>query len=392
MPSVLDRLLNRLASLLPGEFDRNDLKQLVDPQGHSFLLSQCRATLILRRARAVALLFVVLIPAWSLIDLVAFTYPLWIGLATFRLVACAGLVCLLLFCRPNGTLFDAYRAIAALFVIPAVFHFASQMLLTAYPHTEIAAVLASGYAVLPVVVMAGLALFPLTLLESLVVALAVLVAQALVGYVSWETLSWPDFIGNAWLLLLVAAVAALAGMSQLAFTFTLVRQTIRDPLTGVFSRGSGQEILQLQWNVARRNDTGLALAFIDLDHFSSINDTWDHEAGNQVMCECTRNMLASLRSSDSVLRWGGNAFVVVMPDTDMEQARRAMERLVQRGLARRPDGQPLTASIGLAERCFDFAESHLGLLEAACARMRRAKAEGRNRLSFGADAEDEGIA
>ena len=387
MPSVINQLLNRLAPSVPGGLGSREVKHLASPQCHPFVLNQRRATLILHRARQLALMLVVLMALSSLIDLIAFSYPLWIGLASFRIVACAGLACLLLFCRPDGTLFDGYRALAVLFLVPSAFHVASQMLLAAYPHAGLSAVLAGGYALLPVVLIASIALFPLTLLEGILAASVVLVAHVLAGYVGWEAVNWPVFVASSSVLLLVAAIAALASLSQLVFTMTLVRQTIRDPLTGVFSRGSGEEILQLQWNMARRNDTGLALAFIDLDQFNAINGAWGREAGDQVLRDCTRNMLASLRSSDTVLRWSGTAFVVIMPDTDMEQAKRAMERLVQRGLARRPDGVPLTASIGLAERCFDFAESHLGLLDIGNERMRTAKAQGRNRLCFGADSD-----
>ena len=93
-------------------------------------------------------------------------------------------------------------------------------------------------------------------------------------------------------------------------------------------------------------------------------------------------MLASLRSTDSLLRWGGEEFVVIMPDTDREQARLALARMVKDGLGARPDGSPVTASIGLAERCVDFAESAEELLDVADRRMYLAKMSGRNRVCF----------
>jgi len=79
--------------------------------------------------------------------------------------------------------------------------------------------------------------------------------------------------------------------------------------------------------------------------------------------------------------------VVIMPDTDMEQARLALGRMVQKGFGARPDGLLLTASIGLAERCADQAESGQQLLELADKRMYLAKAGGRNRLCSEADDE-----
>ncbi|WP_217476639.1 GGDEF domain-containing protein [Stutzerimonas stutzeri] len=385
MPSLIDLLSSRLAILLPSELRTNEWVKLAAPNRHPLLLTQRRATLIVNRVRLFAFLFAVLTPIWGVIDLMAFSYPLWLGLATFRLLACAAFACLLMFYRPSGNLFDAYRAVALLFAIPTAFYIASHTLLGHYQLTAFSAAVASGYAFLPFVLMAGLAIFPLTLLENLAMASLLLLAQVVAGYLSWSTLNWPSFAGGFWLLMLIAGVAVLASLSQLAFMIALVRQAIRDPLTGVFSRGSGQEILKLQWDTARRHDTGLAVAFIDLDHFKAINDTFGHDAGDRVLCECTQNMFASLRSTDTLLRWGGEEFVVIMPDTDLAQARMALERMVRSGLGLRPDGSTLTASIGLAERCADFAESAQELLDIADRRMYLAKAAGRNRLCFESD-------
>ncbi len=382
MSFLTDLLSSRLATLLPSELKANEFMKLIIPHRHSLLLTQRRATLIVNRVRLFAFLFAILTPLWGIIDVMVFNYPLWLGLATFRLLACGAFTCLLVFYRPSGNLFDAYRAVALLFAIPTAFYIASHTLLGGYQLTQLSAVVATGYAFLPFVLMAGLAIFPLTLVENVVMASVLLLAQAVAGYLSWATLNWPSFAGGFWLLILIAGVTALASLSQLAFMIALVRQAIRDPLTGVFSRGSGQEILKLQWDTARRHDTGLAVAFIDLDHFKAINDGYGHDAGDLVLRDCTQQMLASLRSTDTLLRWGGEEFVVIMPDTDLEQARLALERMLRNGLGRRPDGATLTCSIGLAERCIDFAEAPRELLELADKRMYLAKTTGRNRLCW----------
>jgi diguanylate cyclase (GGDEF)-like protein len=371
---------------MPSGLEPNELKQLLIGHRHSVLLSQQRATLIISRARLIAFLLAVLMPVWGVIDVLVFASPLWLGLATFRLVACAAFACLLVFCRPKGNLFDAYRAMAILLVIPTLFYVASHTLLSSYQLTGFSAVVATSYRLLPFVLIAGLAVFPLALAESLALAGVVLLAHVLAGYLSWATLDWPAFAGVFWLLLLVAGIAALTSLSQLALMIALVRKTIRDPLTGIFSRGSGQEILQLQWDTAKRHDTGLSIAFVDLDHFKSINLAFGYEAGDQVLRDYSRHLSANLRSTDTLLRWSGQEFVVIMPDTDMDQARMALARILRNGLGLRPDGQPITASIGLAERCFDFAGGSRELLEMADKRMRRAKAEGSNRLCFGTEA------
>lgn len=380
MLSLLDLLRNRLASLLPSELKPSELHRLLSPHRHALLLTQRRATMIVNRVRLFAFLFAVLTPAWSVIDWMVFPFELWLHLAFQRLMVCLAFAGVLLFYRPSGELLDAYRAIGILFAIPTIFFISSHYLLESYQLTELSAAVGAGYAFLPFVLMAGLAIFPLTFLENLILALVLLLAQALAGYLSWTTLNWPSFAGAFWLLMLIAAVTSLACMSQLAFMIALVRQAIRDPLTGVFSRGSGEEILKLQWDASERHNSALSVAFIDLDHFKAINDTFGHEAGDRVLREASTTMLSSLRSSDSLIRWGGEEFLLIMPDTDMTQARRALERVVQEGWGCRPDGSRLTASIGLAERCYDRTALPRELLEAADKRMYRAKQEGRDRL------------
>ena len=99
------------------------------------------------------------------------------------------------------------------------------------------------------------------------------------------------------------------------------------------------------------------------------------------MLRCAaRRLVTTLRASDSLLRWGGEEFLLIMPDTDMQQAHLALERIVGQGLGLRPDGAPLTASIGLAERRCDQVDDYRDLLELADKRMYYAKTGGRNRL------------
>ncbi|MDP3977281.1 MAG: GGDEF domain-containing protein [Pseudomonas sp.] len=380
MTSAFEPLIRRLATLLPGELLPSELPQLLTPRQHPLLLDQRRATMIVNRVRLFAFLFAMLTPLWAVIDIMIFDFSLWLGLALFRLLASSAFVCLLLFCRPSGNLFEAYRAITLLFAIPTLFYVASHTLLGSHQLTEFSAAAATGYTFLPFVLMAGLSIFPLSLQENLALASLLLLAQGLAGYLGWSTLNWPSFAGGFWLLILIAGVTALASMSQLAFMITLLRQAIHDPLTGMLSRGSGEEILGLHWSVAQRNDSYLSLAFIDLDHFKAINDNYGHEAGDRTLCAFAALLQNNLRDADSLLRWGGEEFLLIMPNTDAAQADQALQRLMQRGLGSRPDGLPLTASIGLAERRHDQVPSYQELLDLADRRMYLAKNSGRNQI------------
>jgi diguanylate cyclase (GGDEF)-like protein len=365
---------------MPGELKHAELSWLASPHNHLSLLTRRRATMIVNRVRLFAFLFAVLTPLWSVVDLVVFPFPLWFNLALMRLLACAAFASLLLYYRPNGDLFDAYRAMALLFAIPTAFYVASYTLLGHYQLSGISAAIGAGYAFLPFVLLAGLAIFPLTMLENLVIASPILIAQGISGSLRWATLDWPSFAGAFWLLVLITGVSTLAGMSQLAFMIALVRQAIRDPLTGVFSRSSGEEVLELQFTIASRSNAALSVAFIDLDHFKNINDKFGHEAGDKALLDMTDIVSHNLRRGDMLTRWGGEEFVLIMPNTDLMQAQAALLRLRGMGFGLRPDGTPLTASIGIAERSADLATDWKTLIDLADQRMYHAKQSGRDQV------------
>jgi len=375
-----DSALHRLGGLLDGELTLAEASSLVSPHKHLALLTRRRAIMIVNRVRLFALLFAVLTPLWSLIDLAVFPFPLWFTLAGMRIMASAAFVSLLLHYRSSGSLLNAYHAMALLFAIPTVFYITSYTVLKQYELTGFSAAIGAGYGFLPFVLLAGLAIFPLTLVEGLVIASPMLMAQGIAGSLNLATLDWPSFVGAFWLLVLITSIATLASMSQLSFMIALVHQAIRDPLTGVFSRQSGEEMLELQCLNAARNEAPLALAFIDLDHFKGINDRFGHEAGDRALIDMSSLVGANLRGGDILARWGGEEFLVIMPNADLQQANAALNRMRKLGFGQRPDGSPLTASIGLAERVADQMDDWRSLVAVADQRMYQAKQGGRDRI------------
>ena len=380
MIALSDIVWHRLTGLMPGELKQAELIWLASPHKHLPLLERRRAILIVNRVRLFSFLFAVLTPLWSVVDFAVFPYPLWGYLALMRFGASAAFAGLLVYYRPNGDLFNAYRAMALLFAIPTVFYVGSHTLLSNFALSGMSAAIGAGYAFLPFVLLAGLAIFPLTLAESAAVASPILLAQVLSGYMQWPALDWPSFTGAFWLLVLISGVAGLAGVSQLAFMIALVRQAIRDALTGSFSRASGEDMIDLQFASARRRGAPLSVAFVDLDHFKAVNDTFGHEAGDKVLINMVDAITRHLRHDDVLARWGGEEFILIMPDTSLAQAEAALERLRAAGLGMRPDGSPVTASIGLAERGCDACADWKSLVTLADARMYRAKETGRDRM------------
>ncbi len=368
----------RIPALMANELRPEEFPWLLSPLRHQPLLTSRRATMIVNRTRFIAFLFAVLTPLWSLVDYVVFPLNLWLSLAVLRLLACFAFFALVSLYKPDGSLPDAYRALGILFLIPTAFYLASHQVLATFDLTGLSAAMAAGYAFLPFVLLAGLSIFPLSVAENLILASPILIAQGLSGALNWTTLDWPSFAGAFWLLALLTGVSTLAGMSQLAFMVALVRQAVRDPLTGSFARRSGEELLMLQFSIAARSSTPLSLAFLDLDHFKSINDRFGHEAGDQMLKQAAAAISRMLRSGDILVRWGGEEFLVIMPNTDIRQADIALARLRQAGLGLRPDGEDLTASIGVAERLQDNTPDCHALILVADSRMYQAKKRGRN--------------
>jgi diguanylate cyclase (GGDEF)-like protein/PAS domain S-box-containing protein len=145
-----------------------------------------------------------------------------------------------------------------------------------------------------------------------------------------------------------------------------------DALTGLPNRRGLDEQLPREMARARRAESDLCLAIVDIDHFKAYNDANGHLAGDAVLRECAVAWDGALRAEDTIIRFGGEEFLVVLPDCPLEQAAETVERLRQAT----PGG--LTCSAGLA--CWDYAETTDDLVGRADSALYRAKAAGRDRL------------
>lgn len=375
---TLKLLFPFMAEPIFGALPRGLLRNLVVPAGHASLLERRRAELIISRMRMVAGLFALLTPLWIIVDVLVFSWPVTIMLVIGRLVTSIAFGILARSYRKSARMKDAYRALAFMFAIPTLFFIYSHPLLSHFHMIGPAAAISAGYAFLPFVMVAGLAVFPLTAVESALFALPVLAAEALVALMQLNLLSWSSHLGAFWLLLLIAAVAALAGMSQLSFMISLVQQASHDALTGCFSRASGEELLDIQFHISSRSGAPLAVVFVDLDDFKRINDQYGHDSGDRALQSAAEALRSNLRAGDILLRWGGEEFVIILPGASGTTAATTVARLRERGLGVRPDGSQMTASFGLAERFADRADNWRKLLEIADQRMYQAKVAGKN--------------
>jgi diguanylate cyclase (GGDEF)-like protein/PAS domain S-box-containing protein len=107
----------------------------------------------------------------------------------------------------------------------------------------------------------------------------------------------------------------------------LERLAVTDPLTGVLNRREGERVFTAEMAEAQRYDTPMSLLMLDLDYFKSVNDTYGHQVGDAVLVEWARRITENLRASDTLSRWGGEEFVVLMRQCAINDATALAERL-----------------------------------------------------------------
>ncbi len=106
-------------------------------------------------------------------------------------------------------------------------------------------------------------------------------------------------------------------------------QAITDSLTGLYNRRQALEVAHDALDARKCSQAPLSLILIDIDHFKHINDSHGHDGGDQVLCAVGEALRQALRPQDTLARWGGEEFLVILPDADLEQAREVAERLRQ---------------------------------------------------------------
>jgi diguanylate cyclase (GGDEF)-like protein len=161
------------------------------------------------------------------------------------------------------------------------------------------------------------------------------------------------------------------------------RMACRDSLTDLYNRRAFLEMARPIWSTAQRNQRPMTMIMVDIDHFKQVNDQFGHEVGDNALMQ-TADLLAQVcRAGDLLSRWGGEEFLLLLPETDLEQACVFAERirisLEALGLPIESDSIFLTASLGVAEggqkKCLEE------MIKEADVQLYKAKRNGRNQYS-----------
>ncbi|MCS7164018.1 MAG: GGDEF domain-containing protein [Thermodesulfovibrio sp.] len=172
---------------------------------------------------------------------------------------------------------------------------------------------------------------------------------------------------------------------MITYSFQKVEaQLYFDELTSVYNRTTGINRLIEEMARAKRNKNHLSVAMLDVDNFKSINDKYGHLAGDRVLNHIALQIKNSLRANDIVSRYGGEEFLIILPDTDEIKAFMALER-VRENIAKRPvkignEKLYVTVSIGITE--IDISDSLTEAIQKADMALLQAKRTGKNRIEI----------
>jgi diguanylate cyclase (GGDEF)-like protein len=187
--------------------------------------------------------------------------------------------------------------------------------------------------------------------------------------------------------LIIMLIAAALSVALVARSQTLLQLATSDPLTGLLNRGYVDDRFAIELSRARRYRTPLTIAVIDADRFKFLNDTYGHPMGDLVLRKLGEIFRESFRQSDTAGRYGGEEFVVILPETELETAQQKLESVrelvAQTSFELPKRGQKVrvqvTISAGLASFPQD-GETTSELFALADDRMFQAKNQGRNRV------------
>lgn len=214
-----------------------------------------------------------------------------------------------------------------------------------------------------------IAIMPLTLVEAGILSLPIMV---LLGIASQVTLA-TGFVALEMILAVLLPLAIMSSLVQFYRTIVAAQEVAFDPLTGCFTRAFGLEMMRVTFDNAVRKNVPYTVAFIDLDDFKQINDRNGHDYGDRILAEVGRSLISRFRLSDMVVRWGGEEFLVLLPEVDSKHAESILKRVMTPGLASLGAGKVQRGSVGVAERLEDAIAMPQNLIDLADQRMYDAK-------------------
>jgi len=164
-----------------------------------------------------------------------------------------------------------------------------------------------------------------------------------------------------------------------AINAELEKMATTDILTGAYNRRKFEDDLDLIIHKKEKNDIQFSLIFIDIDHFKCVNDLFGHRTGDLVLQRISKLLLENIRTTDRLFRWGGEEFIIILPEANLENAKTVAEKI--RDIIQNEDfgiEKKITISLGVGESIAgENADQIIGRIDKT---LYQAKIQGRNRV------------
>lgn len=333
----------RLQNLM--EMSLSSLHDTLSGRRHSRDFAFARGDYLRNRVMVVGSIFLALLPFWALIDWQMLPAESLSAAFTARAVMLVALLLILLLAHKSKARLHLARLSAGLLLAtPAVFYALVLATLSGGVPPLV------GYNFIPYMLVAMLAIFPFTLIESAVIGLVFIALEAYALLVA-GTLFTAQGLQAVWLLSALLVISITANYFQLGLMLRLYREATHDPLTGLLNRGALRQ--SMDQFILREPQVPRSLLIMDLDHFKRINDAHGHAFGDDVLRHFAGILRRILRPSDLACRYGGEEFVAVLMGTNKEAAMKIAEQIrmeTESSSLNDYDGEPVsyTVSIGVA--------------------------------------------
>ena len=345
---------------------------------HSADFNQTRATYIAVRLKLMAYVFAFSVPLMSIFDYLVLHEDKFLPMFLMRTLLSLMLIGLGYFSTKRCLKWVIRGLLPLAFLLPSLFYAGCMLVLSSEPPSESLV----GFTMMPMLIVAMMGLFPLTLVNGCVI-IALVLAPSIAAEYYFGDIHSLEALNKLWLFLMFAGISLWLQVGQLLMLLKLYRESTLDPLTGLINRRVLVRRLDHEKLQVSRDGYTFSLLMFDLDRFKRINDTYGHQAGDKVLSHIAKLLKTQLRRNDIIARFGGEEFVAVLPGLGRSQAIMVADRIRQAinqqliNLEEDVDIQ-VSSSIGVCE--YEPWEEIEQTLRRADDALYRAKTTGRDRV------------
>ncbi len=340
-PSEPSPLFNSYFSL-----DKHALSDLISTKQHSDDFIVTRTSYITIRLWFMCMFFSLSVPVFSFFDFIFFPNKEALYLLSARIVLSISLF-MLAKALKIWPLVRTVRIVMPLaFSLPMLFFVASMLIINGIP----VEVVPSIFSMMPYFILAMLGLFPLTISGGIFVVACVFTPFVIFKLLLVNQPFWL-FFNDVWLFMLFAGISLWLQVGQLSMLMKLYRESTVDPLTKLINR---RVLLRLAQRSHEYHEVYSVIMF-DLDRFKRINDNYGHAVGDEFLVAVAKVIKKELRTTDIIARFGGEEFVAILPEINLNDANIIASRVaiaISRQVIVSTDGKDLsvTASVGVTQR------------------------------------------